>query len=297
MTDPDSDGPRPLQHLTWLCSAPGLLEDRGVLHLADWLPGDYGARIDRLASDQALLAALADAAGKRLGHYFEALYACLLTEVLGWQVLARNLPVRTAGRTLGELDFLVRNPMTGQVEHHEIAVKFYLGHPGVDGGPDLWYGPDARDRLDLKTRRLLEHQSRLAEQEATRAVLAAMGLPVPDCARVLMPGYLFYPCDGGVMAPAQVPRDHLRGRWQRASALSDVELADCVMLLKPDWLGPWHQAPAPDVARVVSAARQIAEGAPPRLFARLHQEPGTGRWREMERFFLVPDHWPAPASR
>lgn len=292
-----ADTPRALRHLAWLCSAPGLIEGRAVFRLAECLPGDYRARIDALASRGDVLTALEEAAGKRLGHYFEVLYACLLTEVLGWQVLARNLPVRQGGRTLGELDFLLRNPVSGQVEHHEIAVKFYLGHPGAPGEPALWYGPDSRDRLDLKTRRLLDHQVRLTEHGASRATLAARGLPIPDCSRVWMPGYLFYPCDGEVMAPEGVPVEHLRGRWRRASVVAEGELEHCEVLFKPDWLGAWRQALAPEAGAALAAARRVAEGAPPRLLARLEQEPDTGWWCEAERFFLVPDDWPSPTLR
>jgi len=46
---------------------------------------------------------------------------------------------------------VVRNGHTGVVEHHEIAVKFYLGYlqPGsaADNQDVCWYGPNAFTHL------------------------------------------------------------------------------------------------------------------------------------------------------
>src|SRR5690606_5646045 len=156
-------------------------------------------------------------APRRLGLYFEALYECLLRDLLGWTVLARNLPIRQGRETLGELDLVARNPVTGNVEHHEIAVKFYLGYHHANGEA-LWYGPNARDRLDLKTAHLLEKQSQRRQLAATIATLQAHGIPQPQLSRIFMPGYLFYPSRINVRAatmpvPATLPANHERGRW------------------------------------------------------------------------------------
>lgn len=292
MINGNKSEPRHLCHLRWLHSAPSLVEDVAVFPLGDWLPANCERKFQAMAGDSGVVARLSQAAGNKLGHYFEQLYACLLTEVLGWQILARNLPVRDGGRTLGELDFLVRNPATGEAEHHEVAVKFYLGYRPSAEGETRWYGPNSRDRLDLKSRRLLEHQARLAEKPQTLALLDSLGLPRPARSRVLMPGYLFYPRDDSLTAPVGVPVGHQRGSWLRASAVENSQLESAVQLRKPDWLGPWSQSTPPDSGQAVAAARQIAGGAPPRLFARLLPDPAGGPWREQERFFLVSDDWP-----
>ncbi|MAC34580.1 MAG: hypothetical protein CME38_13400 [Haliea sp.] len=295
-----------LRHLKWLCTAPSLLVppehadgQSALLHdlpLAHWLPADWPERLAAIAGRADRLVTLEAAARRRLGHYFEALYACLLQDLLGWDVIARNLPVREGGRTLGELDFLVRNPRTGQVEHHEIAIKFYLGCRAAGDGAARWYGPNSRDRLDLKAGRLLGHQARLSELPATRSTLARLGLPLPDCARVWMPGYLFYPREQRLAPPADVAANHLRGYWARAASMAPDEMVNAVPLEKPHWIGPWQQAEAPDSALAVGLAERIAAGGVPRLFVRLRQSPERGDWREVERFFLVPERWPQQAS-
>lgn len=281
--------PRPLRHLHWLCRAPSLICHQAEFRPEAELPDDYRQRILALLQRPEWLQSLEQAAQQRLGLYFEQLYACLLTEVLGWELLGRNLQVREAGRTLGELDFLLRNPHNGEVEHHETAVKFYLG--GGDQDP-RWYGPNSRDRLDLKTGHLLGHQLRMAEQPATRVMLAERGLPEPVRSRLFMPGYLFYPAGESMPPPAGVSDHHLRGCWWRASEVSQSLLESSVVLQKPDWLGPWQQVNKPDAAETLEQAAGIAAGASPRLFAQLMQDEEGGAWREARRFFLVPDHWP-----
>jgi hypothetical protein len=224
-----------VRHLAWLCEAPTLILAPHVFNPRDLLPANITAVLEQLdQAPSALLARLEQGKSRRLGQYFENLYDFFLTEILGWQVLLRNEPVREAGgRTLGELDFVVRNPATGRLQHHEIAVKFYLGLSR--GGQTLWPGPNAHDRLDLKSRRLLEHQSTMTRRPETLARLAIHGLE-PDIEPVLfMPGGLFYPQPPLQRAfpPKWINPAHQRDRWIRQTALSARHTADWVPLQKP----------------------------------------------------------------
>ena len=284
---------RPANHLAWLCQAPQLLRSPKSVDLANCLPADWRATIAHWAEvPEARPHALNAPANPRLGYYFERLYECVVTHLMGWPLLAKNLQVRdAAGRTLGELDFVVRNPHTGAVEHHEIAVKFYLGY-AAEGEHTLWYGPNSHDRLDLKTHRLLEHQSRLGERPEARARLAELGIDEPMQPRIFMPGYLFYPTGQTVALPDSVPGDHLRGHWLYHNAAQALDTGHWVPLHKPHWLGPWWQADQPDAAASESALVNVEEQHRPRLFAALAQDPGSGLWRETARTFVVPSSWP-----
>jgi hypothetical protein len=281
-----------VRHLDWMCHAPALVDSPKGFRPSDFLPRNLNHRLEewdqRPETGPAVLTA--DPA-RRLGHYFESLYECLLTDILGWEVLARNLPVRSEGITLGELDFIVRNPADGSVEHHEIAVKFYLGYQGEGMDAPLWYGPNSKDRLDLKSRRLLSHQSRMTDRPETRALLESLEIPVPARARVFMPGYLFYPIGQTLPAPPGVPSDHLRGEWIYSGQL-DAGTQFWVPLVKPHWLGPWTQAQAPDGQAATEALEMVRTANVPRLFARLAQCPEDGQWHETSRLFVVPDNWP-----
>ncbi|WP_417547870.1 DUF1853 family protein [Marinobacter segnicrescens] len=280
-------------HLDWLCRSPQLLRCEQSFALRDQLPADLADRLARWDADPASRpAALNEPAHPRLGYYFERLYECVMTHLLGWQLLAKNLQVRDgSGRTLGELDFLLRNPETGEVEHHEIAVKFYLGYQ-QDESDTLWYGPNSRDRLDRKVRRLLEHQSRLTERPEARKAMTDLGIPGPVTSRIFMPGYLFYPPDTPLTVPDFVPADHLRGTWLYRHDLADQDMAAWVPLHKPHWLGPWSQPDRPDPELAARVMDTVAEHARPRLFAVLSEDAASGQWIEVERVFVVPENWP-----
>lgn len=286
-----------VRHLAWLCRAPQLLASPQQFHPADVLPADAHDRLMQWDQHpQTCPALLKEPPNARLGHYFERLYQTLINDLLEWPILAQNRQIRQCRRTIGELDFLVENRQTGVIEHHEIAVKFYLGYQHADGAV-FWYGPNTQDRLDRKTQHLLEQQSRLTTRQEAQSTLQELGLSSPPEPRIFMPGYLFYPDSIALNPPGQVPPSHQRGDWLPASRALNTDHHRWVPLHKPHWLGPWVQSGAPDTQVTRDTLAQIADGGPPRLFAELTPHPDGNCWLETHRFFVVPEHWPGPNAR
>lgn len=282
-----------VRHLAWLCRAPSLTTTPLDFDLAHYLPDDLDLRLAALDRNPApLLQVLADNPSSRLGFYFEGLYHFLLTDILGWPLLLKNSQVRREGRTLGELDFIIHNPVDDRIEHHEIAVKFYLGFPSADATATLWYGPNANDRLDIKTRRLINHQCALTRRPETRELLQSHGITSAPEPRLFMPGYLFYPVQTDLAPPSHSPANHARGRWCRIESLNraTTQYWDC--LVKPHWLGPLQSVQAPDHARTSGALDDIAAGGAPRLFAVMAPRGRGDGWEEVDRYFVVPARWP-----
>lgn len=279
-----------VRHLAWMCHAPQLFSGPLAFDLTAHLPANALEKLRRWDENpESGPSLLREAPHPRLGLYFERLYECLMTDVLGWDVLARNLPIRSGGRTLGELDFVLRNPHTKAIEHHEIAVKFYLGYALAD--EILWYGPNAKDRLDIKTRRLLEHQSQRTQLAETVTALGLLGINEALIPRIFMPGYLFYPCERPLAAPIQAPDKHERGHWLYLEHARKINTEHWVPLRKPHWLGPWVQTNSPNVEETKATLDKVELTGRPRLFARLERE--DHHWKEADRCFVVPDHWPA----
>jgi uncharacterized protein len=264
-----------VRHLAWLCHAPQLIEHTSVFEPTRYLPDNYLEVLRAWDTNpSARPEVLCATPHHRLGYYVESLYACLITELLGWNILARNLPVRAGGTTLGELDFLLHNPHTDAVEHHEIAIKFYLGYPGSADQSPGWYGPNPQDRLDIKTARI----------------------QAPAISRVFMPGYLFYPHKPApeITLPNSCPDHHLRGQWMYWENVTDIDTRTWVPLIKPHWLGPWVQPHAPDDIPLTQAFTDIKDTQMPRLFAIVQHDQISGLWKEVDRVFVVPAHWPQP---
>lgn len=295
-----------VRHLAWMCRAPQLFSSPLKFDLSSHLPSDTLETLQRWdEKPEEGPSFLTATPHPRLGLYFEGLYECLMTEILGWDLLAKNLQIKSPERTLGELDFVLRNPQTELIEHHEIAVKFYLGYESPESGFALWYGPNVSDRLDIKIQRMLEHQSQRTQLAETGEALALLDIRGPLRSRVFMPGYLFYPFEpsgsesglqsglqSGLASPSQAPADHARGYWLYLGAAEEMNTQCWVHLRKPYWLGPWVQAGPPESANTEATLASVHSTGTPRLFASLQHDEQTGLWKEKERVFVVPEQWP-----
>lgn len=167
-------------------------------------------------SDQdpaALETSLAERSDRRLGSYFETLWAYWLDMNPRFELLGHNLQINDQGRTLGELDFIVRDRAVGKCLHWELALKFYLGR-GDTGLPQNWLGPGKKDRLDIKVDHLMKRQSRYASHKRVREWCEDRGIRI-DASAVILKGRLFYPLgtDGPAVFPQHANPQQLRSFW------------------------------------------------------------------------------------
>lgn len=265
---------------------------------ADW---HWLEALDR--QPEPLLTALAAGNSTRLGLYFERLWLFYLQHHPRWALLAHNLPINQAGRTLGAFDFLCRQGE--QFWHLELTVKFYLG-VGQTAQPEAWpqwRGPDTRDRLDIKLGRLRDHQLALSQSTHSAAVLRDLaGGEVIWQRGLVMKGYYFYPGASDPRHPHPPPVGahprHLRGTWWYLDQfLPHLNTGHWHRPNKMAWLSP-VQLHKPDTAVPGPAMQQliretVGEAQRPVLLTRM--APHGGAWHEQERMFVVPDYWPGTA--
>jgi len=324
-----------VRDLAWLLFSPDLLRPHPDAPLAGpWeSPEEVDATVEwlcRLDRDaQALHRALAASRLTRLGRYAEELLGWFLLHGPCARLVAANVALRRAGRTLGECDFLVETTR-GRRLHWELAVKCYL-HVG-DGRGLLsdFVGPNLRDRFDLKRSHLVDHQLRVSAREE----FAGLGYAGPWLAQMFVKGWLFYRAGSDVVEasrdPVELSPEHPRGWWvthEDWPAFADAQhAAGWSALPRLAWLAPrrlgdaWaadevtpthaHEA---DPARASNAAVQPHAAIEPptdphTLFERIAHtarpdEPvmvaafsaDGGGYRERSRGFVVPDDWPARA--
>jgi hypothetical protein len=288
-----------VRDLAWTLLSPALLSappcpQRHPLAGSAWA-GDPQRLHDWLraldADDRPLRDWLAKLTSRRLGLYYEGLWQFALAQAPGVELLASNLAIRAGGRTLGELDILMRD---GEGTHHlELAIKLYLG-PTVDDGRDpvQWLGPGCHDRLGSKLAHVAGHQLPMSADAQSREALAALGVAQVQ-AHLWLGGYLFYPWPGHAEPPAGANPRHLRGRWVRRSDWRVAADEHWQPLARHAWLAPARVETDEcwTVQLFADWLEQLDEHAPAQLLVRLELG-DDGAWQEAERVFLVADSWP-----
>lgn len=114
---------------------------------------------------QALENFLAPLKSTRLGLRFEYLlwFWLLERDYHPYEVLGHSLQQRVAQQTIGELDFLLYNHQQQQIEHWEVALKYYLAE--ADAQLEQWYGLNRQDTLARKLRHFSDKQFQFTQVE------------------------------------------------------------------------------------------------------------------------------------
>jgi hypothetical protein len=318
-----------VRDLAWLLFSPDLLRPHPAAPLADlWeSPQEADASAEWLIAldrdPHALHRALDVPRLTRLGRYAEELLGWFLLQGPFARLVAANVALRRAGRTLGECDFLLETSR-GRRLHWELAVKCYLQVSEGRGQLADFVGPNLRDRFDRKLSHLLDHQLRLSAREE----FALLGHPGPWLAQMFVKGWLFYRADGGghtlrpmsAPDPVELAPGHPRGWWVTHADWPAFAAAHAAagwsVLPRLDWLAPRRLGANEAMAQPTpsdyshDAARARSGVAPPtapqRLFEQIARasEPvmaaafaaDDGGYRELSRGFIVPDDWPARAQ-
>ncbi len=214
----------------WLFEAPVLIQGGGFLSSPEW---------QKIAGNQQLGQPVVAYGGRAtLGAYIEALAAEAIRQGGCAELLAQNIQFFENKQTIGEIDFLLRQ--NGKVLHLELAAKFYLCIGDIHNMTH-WVGTNVRDSMALKHKKLTESQLLLSKNPLVVQQLTAQGLPVPDNARVLLKGQLFYPFadwQSEVRANWAAP-DHAAGWWLEAdniSLLSGIAERWYICSDKKEWL-------------------------------------------------------------
>ena len=104
----------------------------------------------------------------RLGHQVEHIYHQLLKASNKYKVLAHSIQLVEYKQTLGELDFIIKVLETDEIIHIELAYKFYLLDPSMDGPVDGLVGPNRGDAFTYKLDKTKNKQMPLLYSDAAK---------------------------------------------------------------------------------------------------------------------------------
>jgi len=227
-----------------------------------------------------------------VGRYFEHIVHAGLSSLKGLRNIHRNIMVREGGRTLGEIDFLMTFD-DGLMIQVECCYKCYLSYPD-SSSPGKWtfIGPDPRDSLERKRRRMMTVQLPLRSPRH----------PSCDLALPLARGVLFYhpthPASIGL--PVGAHPEHERGTWVRVSELDSLDSPSLcwqwALHPKPYWLhypatlgddGAWMT-----FENAACHIRSLMQQGNPFCLASRRPVATDLPCHRMERVMVVGDQWP-----
>lgn len=125
---------------------------------------NYQTRLQQLDQQpQPLIDFLARLKSTRLGLRFENLLWFWLHDgdYHPYQLLGHSIQKTAGAITLGELDFVLLNQETQEIEHWEVALKYYLGEGKLDLAQ--WFGLNRQDTLHRKLKHFTERQFQFSE--------------------------------------------------------------------------------------------------------------------------------------
>jgi hypothetical protein len=173
---------------------------------------------------------------QKLGHLYEDALAVMLESTPRYDSLAQGIQIRQeAGRTLGELDFLVRDLVSDRLIHLELAVKFYLAVETERGV--LLPGPDARDHYFRKLEKMRTHQLVLVKK--FRDLLPEEFRQEKIVVQQLVHGCIFnhVNASGPVEAEFLNPKGR-RGKWLHAEQCAEYFGKNALLEIIPKPLWP-----------------------------------------------------------
>lgn len=268
MTDSRLPPDTALRLISWLVHTPPLLSSQPYEEAGDWLIRENRQDPSLISRAAAWLAQQNKPA--RLGLTFELAVRALLHASEGLQLVAHNVPLRQNGRTLGELDMLVRDHHDGRLWHWELTLKFYLGYG------DHWLGPNNRDTLARKSDHLFQRQLPRSTTAQAQQILAEQGLTV--CGRALLTrGRLFQRAHKPT--GYRLNRQHETGWWCRSHSLEQRTWA---LVQRDHWPCPVMSNKSINLIETPGLIDYVETLTRPAMVLNDQQKPG----------FVVPSSWP-----
>jgi len=288
--------------LAWIIGSEPLMQSKVPGNPSHCLSGDWYAEQLRLHSDwlldldknpEALLSFMPDK--MLLGKRFERLVIFWFDQSPYFELVISNHSIVENGRTLGEIDLVVREIASNEVFHIEVACKFYLSSLNSSKW-DSWIGPNGNDNLGLKMDKLKKQLNMFNTSQGTDIMLD-LSIPKPDPS-LMIKGYFFHHFSHLFQhkSPTLCNTNYCSGWFSKLSEahIFPGESGLWIELQKDSWLSTIHN----------SAGREVFTGAVLLEFINTHfknekraillarVEVREHVLLEVDRGFIVADNWP-----
>ena len=106
----------------------------------------------------------------------EHVFLQLITFSDAFDILIHNHPIKKGKRTIGEIDFILRERDTGRLLHVELTYKFYLVDPDITEPVHRLMGPNKRDMFFTKMEKIKNRQFPLLHSAEGKKALQKNGI-------------------------------------------------------------------------------------------------------------------------
>ncbi len=150
----------------------------------------------------------------RLGHKMEHIFKnCLEGQVI-FELIAHNVAVKSDNRTLGEIDFLLKDKRDGSILHLELTYKFYLIDPALGEPLYQLIGPNRKDTFHSKLEKLKNTQLQIPFVEEAKEQLAMLDVKSEDITQeVCFKAQLFAPYQHAELVINPFNKHCITGFW------------------------------------------------------------------------------------
>ncbi|GLR15600.1 DUF1853 family protein [Portibacter lacus] len=209
----------------------------------------------------------------RLGHQIEYVFMQLVTHSPNFDVMLHNLPICDEIRTVGEIDFILKDRKRNQLIHVELTYKFYIVDPAVAEPLHRLIGPNRRDKFVTKLEKIKKIQFPLLHTEAGAQALLERNIDHLDLVhQCCFKGQLFMPYLNSEIKIGGLNHDCVVGFWLRFAEFNDPEFADAEYYIptKSEWvIEPSNQVPYQchlEILKEVNA--RLLEGKAPLIWSK-----------------------------
>lgn len=175
----------------------------------------------------------------RLGNRLERFFSYIINQSNDYELIAENLQIIEHKTTIGELDFILLDKTTNEINHVELATKIYLYDPEIDDELFRWIGPNKRDSLCRKTAKLKEKQFPLLYHPKTINLLDQQHINYKKISqKICFKARLFMPYKLKDDVPEYVMSKNIKGYYLKVYDFLAINHTDnkFFMPLKQDWM-------------------------------------------------------------
>jgi len=115
-----------------------------------------------------------------LGKRIELFFKSAINSSEEFQLIANNIQIQNKERTLGELDFIIKDLVSTQFLHIELMYKFYIYDPEIPEEIARWIGPNRKDSFLEKLEKVKNNQFSLLYTTEAREYLRSLGLETEE---------------------------------------------------------------------------------------------------------------------